>query len=110
MNENGYVYEQTQVCFIIMPGGNKYRQWYAVRKALQERGQWNPDTHLNTRQRTLDEVGIRVPPKKQPRLETDDEPPPLEGEEGDPDINNYAGKLIFISFILECRELDSVCY
>lgn len=25
-----------------MPGGSKYRQWYAMRKAMQERGTWRP--------------------------------------------------------------------
>nr|APC23171.1 hypothetical protein [Simian parvo-like virus 1] len=76
-----------------MPGGNKYRQWYAVRNKLRKEGRWDGDTDKDTRQQTLEEVGVRVPPKKQARIETEsDEPPPLEGEEGDPDKDNYAGK------------------
>ncbi len=81
-----------------MPGGGKYRQWYALRARLRAEGRWEADTNRDTRQRTLEEVGVRVPPKKQARLATDsDSPPPLEGEEGDPNLGQYAeGKTLFI--------------
>lgn len=87
-----------------MPGGGKYRQWYALRARLRAEGRWEADTGRDTRQRTLEEVGVRVPPKKQPRLaaESDsDSPPPLEGEEGDPNLGDYAtdGKSAFFYFI-----------
>lgn len=80
-----------------MPGGNKFRQWYAVRNKLRAEGRWNDkDDTSSGRQRTLEEVGVRVPPAKQPRIEDPDSegPPPLEGEEGDPDKDNYAGECI----------------
>lgn len=84
-----------------MPGGKNYRQWYALRARLRSEGRWEPDTGRDTRQRTLEEVGVRVPVPKRPRVgEADDSPPPLEGEEGDPELGNYAGKLILVTFVL----------
>lgn len=78
-----------------MPGGKNYRQWYAVRAKLQAEGRWGGGDGPETRQQTLDEMWG----PKRPRVEdAGEEMPPLEGEEGDPDKDNYAGKLTNILY------------
>lgn len=66
-----------------MPGGSKYRQWYAMRQRLITEGRW-----------TTTKRNIRVPPAKQPRLEdeqsdtepkTPDSMPELESSDSDPE-------------------------
>lgn len=65
---------------------------------MRAEGTWEPDTGRDTRQRTLEEVGVRVPAPKRARLtegegsDDSDGPPPLEGEEGDPDKDLIASK------------------
>lgn len=51
-----------------MPGGRNYRQWYAARKAMQERGTWRgrgAPTH------SVPALEEGEPPAQQPRLETE---------------------------------------
>lgn len=62
-----------------MPGGNKYRQWYAMRQRLITEGRWT-----STRRE------IRVPPAKQARLDdsspdTSPSMPDLESSDSDPE-------------------------
>nr|WDQ28110.1 nonstructural protein 3 [Bird parvovirus] len=50
-----------------MPGGSNYRQWYAARKAMQERGTWRGRGGQPTHSVPALEEG--EPPAQQPRLE-----------------------------------------
>lgn len=51
-----------------MPGGNRFRQWYAMRQRLQQEGRWRGATHPVPAQ---DEG---EPPAQRPRLEQDTSP------------------------------------
>lgn len=62
-----------------MPGGNSFRQWYAMRQAMRERGTWRGDrpTHRVPQQ----EEG--EPPRQRLRLR-ENEPPSPDGSPSDP--------------------------
>lgn len=61
------VHDWTQF-ILAMPGGNKYRRWYAMRNRMRQDGTWDPDRLVRDRQRVLEEVGVEVPVPKRPRL------------------------------------------
>lgn len=80
-----------------MPGGSKYRQWYAMRNAMRERGTWqgNKPTHAVPEQeegepapkqsrwyeQTLSGADLGQPsdsPEPAAAAASPDEPPPLE--------------------------------
>lgn len=62
-----------------MPGGSKYRQWYAMRSAMQERGTWrgNQPTH-SVPEREEGEPAPKEPRTSEPSPETPESLPPLE--------------------------------
>lgn len=80
-----------------MPGGKNYRQWYAIKRKLMEEGRWTSKDESstdNTAQSKITDYYEPVP-KRTRTEDTDDDIPPLEGEEGDPDKDNYAGMCLF---------------
>lgn len=68
-----------------MPGGNKFRQWYAMRKAMQERGTW----HGNRPTHSVPQLEEGEPPPRRPRtgtlqLRADEDTSPSQGDPDSP--------------------------
>lgn len=76
-----------------MPGGSKYRQWYAMRKAMQERGTWKGNAKHSVPnqeegepapkqprwyERTIAGADLGGPLDSGPSSAESDGPPPLE--------------------------------
>lgn len=64
-----------------MPGGHNFRQWYAMRRAMQERGTWQ-GTNRPTHSVPAQEEG--EPAAQRPRLQLRPESSPEEGSPSDP--------------------------